>query len=107
MKSLAERLRSGEPLLGTLLRMPNEVLVEMTALAGMDFVVIDTEHGPADQIPLAQHLMAAAAVGIPALVRIGNVSEILRVLDRHHRPAHLHRRPGGGRGPGGQVPTAW
>ena len=47
----------------------------------MDFVVIDTEHGPGDQIPLSQHLTAAAAAGIPALVRVGNVSEILRVLD--------------------------
>jgi 4-hydroxy-2-oxoheptanedioate aldolase len=61
--------------------MPNEALIEMTALVGMDFVVIDTEHGPGDQIPLSQHLTAAAAAGIPALVRVGSVSEILRVLD--------------------------
>ncbi len=61
--------------------MPSEALVELSALVGMDFVVIDTEHGPADQIPLTAHLTAAAAAGIPALVRIGNVSEILRVLD--------------------------
>lgn len=53
----------------------------MSGLVGMDFVVIDTEHGPGDQIPLTAHLTAAAAAGIPALVRIGNVSEILRVLD--------------------------
>lgn len=79
--SFAERLRAREPLLGALLRMPNEVLIEMTALVGMDFVVIDTEHGPGDQIPLTHHLMAAAAAGIPALVRVGNVAEILRVLD--------------------------
>lgn len=79
--SLAERLRGQEPLLGTLLRMPNEALIEMSALVGMDFVVIDTEHGPGDQIPLTHHLMAAAAAGIPALVRIGDPSEILRVLD--------------------------
>ena len=79
--SLAERLRSREPLLGTLLRMPNEALVEMTALVGLDFVVIDTEHGPGDQIPLMHHLMAAAGAGIPALVRIGTNDEILRVLD--------------------------
>ncbi len=79
--SLAERLRAREPLLGALLRMPNEALVEMSALVGMDFVVIDTEHGPGDQIPLTHHLMAAAAAGIPALVRIGDPSEILRVLD--------------------------
>ena len=78
---LAQRLAAGEPLLGTLLRMPNETLIEMTALVGMDFVVIDTEHGPSDQIPLTAHLTAAAAAGIPAIVRVGNNSEILRVLD--------------------------
>ncbi|MET3806365.1 2-keto-3-deoxy-L-rhamnonate aldolase RhmA/pimeloyl-ACP methyl ester carboxylesterase [Nakamurella sp. UYEF19] len=78
---LAKRLAAREPLLGALLRMPNETLIEMTALVGMDFVVIDTEHGPGDQIPLTHHLMAAAAAGIPALVRVGQVSEILRVLD--------------------------
>ena len=61
--------------------MPNETLIELTGLVGMDFVVIDTEHGPADQIPLGQHLTAATAVGIPALVRVGDPTEILRVLD--------------------------
>lgn len=61
--------------------MPNEALVEMTGLVGMDFVVIDTEHGPGDQVPLSQHLNAAAASGIPALVRVAGLSEILRVLD--------------------------
>lgn len=79
--SLAERLRARELLLGTLVRMPNETLIEMTALVGMDFVVIDTEHGPGDQIPLSHHLMAAAAAGIPALVRVGDPLEILRALD--------------------------
>lgn len=79
--TLVDRLRAREQLLGPLLRMPNEALVEMSGLVGMDFVVIDTEHGPADQIPLTAHLTTAAAAGIPALVRIGHVSEILRVLD--------------------------
>jgi len=79
--SFAQRISAREPMLGTLLRMPSEGLVEMTALVGMDFVVIDTEHGPSDQIPLTAHLLAAAAAGIPALVRVGDIREILRVLD--------------------------
>ena len=79
--TLKQRLAKGEPLLGPLVRMPNEMLVELTGLVGMDFVVLDTEHGPSDQIPLGQHLTAAAAAGIPALVRVGRLSEILRVLD--------------------------
>ena len=79
--TLKQRLANGELLLGPLLRMPNETLVELTGLVGMDFVVLDTEHGPGDQIPLGQHLTAATAAGIPALVRVGQLSEILRVLD--------------------------
>lgn len=79
--TLKQRLAAREQLLGPLLRMPNEMLVELSGLVGMDFVVLDTEHGPGDQIPLGQHLTAAAAAGIPALVRVGQLSEILRVLD--------------------------
>ncbi len=79
--SFAARLRAGERLLGPLLRMPNEVLVELTGLVGMDFVVVDTEHGPGDQIPLTAHLVAARAAGLAALVRVGAVGELLRVLD--------------------------
>ncbi len=79
--SLAQRLRNRERLLGILLRMPNEAMIELSGLVGMDFVVVDTEHGPGDQIPLTQHLMAATAAGLAAVVRVGHLSEILRVLD--------------------------
>ena len=51
-RSLAQRIRTRERLLGPLLRMPNETLVELSGFVGMDFVVVDTEHGPADQLPL-------------------------------------------------------
>ena len=43
-----------------LLRMPAEELVEMVAISGFDFVLIDCEHGPADLIPLRQHIALAA-----------------------------------------------
>lgn len=78
---LADRLRRGDQLVGAMLRMPSEALVELAGHVGLDFVVIDTEHGPGDQMPLTHHLVAAAAVGIPALVRIGGPAEILRALD--------------------------
>lgn len=79
--AFAARLRAGEQLSGPLLRMPNETLVELTGAVGMDLVVIDTEHGPADQIPLIGHLIAAQAAGLGTLVRVGSNTEILRVLD--------------------------
>ncbi|MFC7342790.1 HpcH/HpaI aldolase family protein [Saccharopolyspora griseoalba] len=81
--TLKERLRSGERLLGGLLRMPSETLLEMAAVAGLDYAVLDCEHGPADLIALQQHLQAADACGIPVLVRVGEREPalILRVLD--------------------------
>lgn len=78
---LAARVRSGDRLLGALVRMPNEMLVELAGLVGLDYVVLDAEHGPADQIALAHHITAAESVGIPAMVRIGGLAEVLRVLD--------------------------
>lgn len=80
-RSLRARMRAGDKLLGVLVRMPNEGLVELSGLVGLDFVVIDTEHGPADQIPLLQHTIAAQAHGLAVLVRIGHPADVLRVLD--------------------------
>ena len=80
---LKARLAEGERLLGVLLRMPAEELVEMCAVAGFDFVLIDCEHGPADLGPLRRHLAVTAAYGVPALVRLGSAEPalVLRSLD--------------------------
>ncbi len=82
--SLRVRAASGERLLGVLLRMPAEELVEMSAIAGFDFVLIDCEHGPADLVPLRQHIAVAAVHGVPVVVRVGEGDSgmILRALDQ-------------------------
>jgi 4-hydroxy-2-oxoheptanedioate aldolase len=82
--SLRLKARSGEKLLGVLLRMPNEELIEMSAVAGTDFVVVDGEHGPADGVALRQHIATAAAYGIATIVRVGegDHGSILRALDQ-------------------------
>lgn len=71
MAALRARLRAGERLTGALVRMPAEELVEMLAVAGHDFVLIDCEHGPADGIALRTHLALADAHGLAVLVRPG------------------------------------
>lgn len=83
-ESLRARARAGEKLLGALLRMPSEELVEMLAVADFDFVLIDCEHGPADIIALRQHIAVAAVHGVPVIVRVGegDRGQILRVLDQ-------------------------
>ncbi|WP_375386325.1 HpcH/HpaI aldolase/citrate lyase family protein [uncultured Microbacterium sp.] len=82
--SLRARALAGDRLIGVLLRMPSEELVEMTAIAGFDFVVVDCEHGPADIVALRQHIAVAAIHGVPVIVRVGAGEDgmILRVLDQ-------------------------
>jgi 4-hydroxy-2-oxoheptanedioate aldolase len=84
MASLRERALGGERLLGALLRMPAGELVEMVAVAGFDFVLIDCEHGPADISALGQHIALAQVHGVPVVVRVGegDRAQILRVLDQ-------------------------
>jgi 4-hydroxy-2-oxoheptanedioate aldolase len=82
-RSLKARLAAGERLYGVLLRLPSETLVEMAGVAGLDYVVIDCEHGPADMTALQHHLTAAAAQDIDVLVRVGTAEPALalRCLD--------------------------
>lgn len=82
--SLRSRLRAGDRLVGALIRMPNEDLVEMLAVAGHDFVLIDCEHGPADVLALRQHLALAQVHGMSVLVRPGEHEPALiqRALDQ-------------------------
>jgi 4-hydroxy-2-oxoheptanedioate aldolase len=81
--ALRKRILAGERVCGVLLRMPSEELVEMLAVAGFDFVLIDCEHGPSDAAPLRQHIAAAAMHGADVLVRVGEGENalILRALD--------------------------
>jgi 4-hydroxy-2-oxoheptanedioate aldolase len=81
MTSFAERFRRGDRLLGALVRMPNEGLVELAGLVGLDYVLLDTEHGPGDQLALTHHIVTAQANGLAVIVRVGRPAEVLRVLD--------------------------
>jgi 2-keto-3-deoxy-L-rhamnonate aldolase RhmA len=73
-------LRSGNPVLGTFVGIPSPALVEMCGHAGLDFVVIDNEHGPAG-IETTEHLIRAArAANVAPIVRTQE-ADILRVLD--------------------------
>lgn len=81
--SLKARLAAGDKLLGALLRLGSEELVEMVAVSGFDFVLLDTEHGAADVGELRRHLVLAETHGVPVLVRVGGHEPalVLRVLD--------------------------
>jgi 4-hydroxy-2-oxoheptanedioate aldolase len=80
---LRQRLAEGGPLLGALLRLPAESLVEMVGIAGLDCVLLDLEHGPADLVSVQHHVVAAQVHGVPTLVRVGadEPALVLRCLD--------------------------
>lgn len=81
---LRRRLSGGEQLLGVLLRLPSEDLVEMAAVSGFDFVLMDCEHGPADVSELRRHITVAQLHGVDVLVRTGHDEPalVLRALDQ-------------------------
>ncbi len=83
-RTLKARLRAGDRLTGALVRMPSEEVVEMLAVAGLDFVLIDCEHGPADVGMLRHHIALAQVHRMPVLVRIGEREHLLalRALDQ-------------------------
>lgn len=78
---LGRRVRQGERLLGMLVRMPSELLVELAGYVGLDYVVLDAEHGPVDQLALSHHMSVAESMGVPVIVRIGALHDALRALD--------------------------
>lgn len=81
--SLRQRLDAGDDLVGALVRMPSEEVVEMLAVAGHDFALIDCEHGSDDLGDLRRHVTAAESFGLPVLARCGSgdTSFLLRALD--------------------------
>lgn len=83
-RSLKARLRAGERLVGGLLRLPAEDLVEMVAISGFDFVVVDCEHGPSEVADLRRHIALAELHGVAVIVRVGSDEPALtlRALDQ-------------------------
>jgi 4-hydroxy-2-oxoheptanedioate aldolase len=78
-----ELLRQGKPVIGTFIFHKDPAIVEIAGLAGLDFVIIDTEHTSKD-IGLVENMVRAAdASNITPLVRVHEINEklILRVLE--------------------------
>lgn len=80
---LKENMRSGQPALGTFIEIGNMNGLEALTGTGLDYVVIDAEHGQVDSETITDLIRAAELSGLVPLVRIGEVSRALiqRVLD--------------------------
>lgn len=72
-----------KPLIGSFLKTPNPISVEIMARAGFDFLVIDAEHAPFDRGSIDTMILAGRAVNCPVVVRVPTSTSdwILNVLD--------------------------
>lgn len=88
---LKKRLEEKEVVIGPFVGLNCPDLVEMIGMAGFDFCVIDTEHGPMDPESI-QHLVRAAEVaGIAPVARSprADAVDILKLLDVGAEGVHV------------------
>lgn len=81
--ALRQRLLNREITYGTFLGLGSAMAAEVVATSGVDWVIIDQEHGGGSESELGQTIVAAGAYGVPALVRIESQERIRigRALD--------------------------
>ena len=76
--SFRARLKAGEPLVGAFVNIESPTAVEVLAVAGMDFLMIDGEHAPIGPASAADMVRAAEARGVPILARVGeNTQQVM------------------------------
>jgi 4-hydroxy-2-oxoheptanedioate aldolase len=82
-RTLTERLRGRELVLGTFVSLGSPAVTNLLAVAGFDFLLIDLEHGAGNEAILQSQLFAAQAEGVATMVRTETFDRIRigRVLD--------------------------
>ena len=79
---LRQKLEDGRKVLGMMVGFPSPWFIDMLALSGFDFVVLDAEHGSIDPGQADVMIRAAEGGGMSVLARVPNIPhEILRFLD--------------------------
>lgn len=125
IKKLKHKLASNECAYGMWVTLESPSITEMAVALGVDWVVIDAEHGQLDWQEIAAHVRAAVRSDTVALVRLTELSMSLvkRALDigadgvvipwmetadqLREAVAFAHYPPAGLRGIGAERGTAW
>lgn len=84
MTKLKEKLRNGEPIIGTMVNSFAHVdMVKILSVSGFDYFIIDNEHGSMDYEKCGAMLSFARALGIGGLVRVPEVKRevILKYIE--------------------------
>lgn len=81
--TLKAKLRAGDVCLGAFINFPSPHAVEICGTAGLDFVIVDAEHGPMGPERCEEMVRAADLVGVTPIIRVAqnHPQVILRYLD--------------------------
>ena len=81
--SIKNKLQAGKIVIGPFVIIPSVSMIDTLGYSGMDFCIIDTEHGPISFESANDLVVAARATGVSSIVRVGSKEEwpILRALD--------------------------
>src|SRR6266404_9462075 len=125
INTLREKLAADQPVYGLWITLESASIAEMAVALGLDWVVIDAEHGHLDWKEILEHVRAAVRSDTVVLVRIAelNLGLIKRTLDigadgvvvpwvesvdqLRQAVSFAHYPPDGVRGIGAERATAW
>tara|TARA_R110000824_G_scaffold222484_1_gene410116 strand:- start:95 stop:862 length:768 start_codon:yes stop_codon:yes gene_type:complete len=81
--SIKTRIKNGETVIGTFCIIPSATMIDTLLYSGMDFCIIDTEHGPIDVGSISDLVLTANGAGVDPIVRVSRNDEtlILKSLD--------------------------
>ena len=80
---MLEKLRASRNVVGTFFESGSMAVAEILGLAGLDYILIDTEHAPYTLQEVSRFITAAEVRGVTPMVRVKDTarSTILRTLD--------------------------
>ena len=125
LQKLRQKLNQNEPIYGLWVTLESASITEMAVALGLDWVVIDAEHGHLDWKDINSHIRAALRSDTVVLVRIAERSTILskraldigadgimipwmeKVEEVEEAVGDCRYPPEGRRGIGGERATAW
>src|SRR4026209_1254692 len=83
IQALRRKLAADKPVFGLWVTLESATITEMAVALGLDWVVIDAEHGHLDWHDILEHLRATVRSDTTALVRVTelNIGQIKRALD--------------------------
>lgn len=80
---LKEKLENGQAVLGTWSMIPSTLTTDIIASSGLDFIIIDAEHGAISFETAQEMVMVCESRNVSPVMRVGTIDEadILKALD--------------------------